>query len=49
MKRVNFESILLFISCYIEKVIVLVEHLYYALFSGDLPFFLKYHIWSIVK
>jgi len=38
MKRVNFESILLFISCYIEMVIVLVEHLYYALFSGDCLF-----------
>jgi len=49
MKRVNYESILLFISFYIEKVILLVTHLYYALFSGDVPFFLKYCIWPIVQ
>jgi hypothetical protein len=49
MKRVNYESILLFISFYIKKVILLVKHLYYALFSGDFPFFLKYCIWPIVQ
>jgi len=49
MKRVTFKSILLFISCYFEKVIVLIKHLYYALFSGNLLFFLMYRIWSIVQ
>jgi hypothetical protein len=41
---VNFERILLLITCFIEKVIILVKYLFYALFNGNQIFFLQYHI-----